>query len=582
VKPRVSSLAVVLGVATLFRALVFFEIRDSPILHLHHWTETDNAFYDWWARTIVAGDLLSVHDVRPFHSWHGHVARAVHDASGSREPLTEAEGRRIWDQWLGPRTFYQDPLYPYFLAALYAPFGRNVRLVFLVQAVLGLVGIALLWAITRRLWDDGVALGAGLMAALYGPLVLYENVLLRTTLINVTGIATLWLAIRAFREPRPRRFTLLGLAGAIAALATSGAWIFLLVVAALIPARLSDDRRAALRAVAAFGLGLLMGLSPLVARNLTVGVSPFSLASSGAITFVNHNAADYDPTGGTAMSAHAAGVMQRSGGRMLPAIRETIATHGSFGRWLLLLGRKFASVWHWYEVPNNESYEYLLLHSPLILAVGLSFGLVAPLALVGLAIGCRRSWEHTLAVAYLGSGVATLVLLYNLGRLRLPTAFALIPFAAFAIVTVLRMLAARRLGRASALVAAAAALALVVLRPLPASRSPVRLQDYGVGNEIALRLAELRLAVNDERHALRLVERQLQTEPRELRDLNPTGSTSRLSLFAADLAGSFAPLHRMCAELFERTGHHLEAAEQRRRWMLLNTVAIQRAQASSR
>src|SRR5207247_152840 len=127
------------------------------------------------------------------------------------------------------------------------------------------------------------------------------------------------------------------------------------------------------RAVAALGLGVLLGLSPFVARNLAVDVSPFSLASSGTITFVNHNAADYDPMGGTAMSAHAAGVMQRSGGRVLPAIRETIATHGSFGSWLLLLVRKLAAVWHWYEVPNNESYDYLLLHSPVLRAVGLTF-----------------------------------------------------------------------------------------------------------------------------------------------------------------------------------------------------------------
>jgi hypothetical protein len=89
-------------VAVLLRALVLLEVWDSPVLYLHHWTETDNAFYDLWARQIVAGDLLSVRDVRPFHSWHGHVARAAYEASGGRGPISEATVRRIWDEWLGP------------------------------------------------------------------------------------------------------------------------------------------------------------------------------------------------------------------------------------------------------------------------------------------------------------------------------------------------------------------------------------------------------------------------------------------------------------------------------------------------
>ena len=439
-----SSLALILGVAILLRALVLLEVWDSPVLYLHHWTETDNAFYDLWARQIVAGDLLSVHDVRPYHSWHGHVARAAYEASGGPEPMSEAVGRRIWDEWLGPRTFYQDPLYSYFLALLYRTLGHQVRLVFLAQAMLGLLSITLLWAVARRLGGETVALVAGLVGALYGPLVLYEDVLLRVVLINVTGIATLWLAMRAFRRPSAPRFALVGLAGALGVLATSGAWPFVLLVAAFTPIALRQSPRQALRAVGALSVGLLLGLTPVVARNLAVGVAPFSLASSGAITFVNHNAADYQPTSGTAMSAYAAEVMRRSGGRMLPAIAETLHTHPSLGSWLALLGRKFLAVWHWYEIPNNESYDYFLLHAPALRAVGLGFGLVAPLALVGLLLGFRRSWEYALTVAYLGCGLMSLVVLYTVGRLRMPMAFALIPFAAVTLVGVARFLAARR------------------------------------------------------------------------------------------------------------------------------------------
>jgi len=578
-RSAIFSLALILGVAILLRALVLIEVWDSPVLYLHHWTETDNAFYDRWARRIVGGDFLSVHDVRPFHSWHGHVARAAYEASGGGEPMTEAIGRRIWDQWLGPRTFYQDPLYPYFLAAIYGTFGRQVRLVFFAQAVLGLLSITLLWAIARRLGGDTVALVAGLMGALYGPLVLYENVLLRAVLINTTGMATLWLAMRAFRLPDSRRFALAGLAGALGALATSGAWPFVLLVAALTPLALRRNPGQALRSVGALAAGLAIGLSPAITRNLAVGVSPFSLASSGAITFVNHNAADYQPMGGTAMSGHAAEVMRRSGGRTLPAIVETLRTHPSVGSWLVLLGGKFLAAWHWYEIPNNESYDYFLLHTQVLRNAGLAFGLVAPLALVGLALGFCRSWDYALTVGYVGCGLINLVVLYTLGRLRMPVAFALIPFAAIAVVGLARLAAARQIRRALIVLVSLAILAAAIGRPLPRGMARVRVQDFGVGNEIALRLAEQRMAVDDLRGAIERLTRQLAMEPRELQTLEPSGSSSTISLFAADLAGSFAPLHAKRSDLLAHFGQQSEAERERHRALVLATVAKQRASA---
>jgi 4-amino-4-deoxy-L-arabinose transferase-like glycosyltransferase len=485
-------------------------------------------------------------------------------------------GRRLWDSWLGARTFYQDPLYPYFLAVLYAPFGRHVGLVFLVQALLGLGSIVLLWAVARRLADDTVALVAGLLAALYGPLVLYENVLLRTALINVTGLAVLYASMRAIAAPSLRRFVGVGVLGALAGLTTSSGWTFPLALLGLSPLALRADRVMARRAVAGLVAGMLLGLAPVVARNLAVGVAPFSLASSGAITFVNHNAADYDPMGGTAMSAHADEIMGRTGGKTVPAIRATIETHESVAAWLRLLGRKFLAVWHWYEIPNNESYDYLLLHAPMLRAVGIGFGLAAPLALVGLFLAFRRSWDYALVVTYLGCCLVSLVILYTLGRLRLQLAVALLPFAAYTLVALVRDLAAGRMKRAGAALAAAAVLTVAIGRPL-GSRTPIRLQDYGVGNEIAVKLTRLRLAEGDTWGALHTAERQLETEPEELRTLEPRGERSILSRLGASLAGSFAPVHEAYAEALDQLGNHRGAKDEQQRALILQAVADQHA-----
>jgi hypothetical protein len=107
----------------------------------------------------------------------------------------------------------------------------------------------------------------------------------------------------------------------------------------------------------------------------------------------------------------------------------------------------------------------------------------------------------------------------------------------------------------------------------------VRVQDYGVANEITLRLAEQRMGADDLRGALSLLTRQLETEPGELQALEPSGSASTISLFAADLAGSFAPLHAARGDLLARLGQRPEAERQRRRAVVLATVARQRASA---
>src|SRR5215831_7804190 len=136
-------LAAVLLLAAGLRVIAYREIRDSPILELHHWSEADQSLYFEWARAIRGGDWLTRHDTMPYHSWHQHIAREAHAASGSPEPFDEAVARRIWRGWLGENELYEDPFYPYFLAGLGALLGESVRVVYLAQALLGMASVAL-------------------------------------------------------------------------------------------------------------------------------------------------------------------------------------------------------------------------------------------------------------------------------------------------------------------------------------------------------------------------------------------------------------------------------------------------------
>lgn len=578
--PRRVRLLLVLALAAVLRLANWVQIQDGPLPWLQRWSETDMSFYDRWARDVAAGDWLTNTRMRPYHSGHAAVARQAHELSGSPEPFAASVGERIWDSWLGERTFYQDPLYSYLLAIAYRVGGGRSEAAFFVQTLLGLVSVALIFRIAEKLFDPGVGFLAGLLAALYGPLAYYETLLLKPVLIVFTSLVALLAFLRACEAPERRaRFLLAGLASGLAFLAQSSAILFLSAAVALVAWRERHAPRRLALAVTSSTLGFGLALVPVALRNAAVAAPPFVFNATGGWTFLNHNAEDYDPWLGDAVTHHAGEIMSRTEGRLLPTAIETVRTHAGLAGWLRVALGKLACFAHWYEMPNNASYDYFRMQAPALARLTVSFALVLPLAAFGLlAGGLRGTGRRLLALQFL-SGLATIAIFYSLGRLRLPVAVALIPFAAFGLVRLGRLARARQWAPFAAGLAYAALLSAYVLRPLPAGVTRLRVADYGVPNEIALNLMRWR-AAGDAAGALRLARRQLALEPEDLRDADPRTGETRLALASARVAGSFAPLHAAAAELLERAGRADEAREQRRRAAILSAIAAQFRRAS--
>ena len=102
--------------------------------------------------------------------------------------MGDARGYDAWAQriaggeWLGTEVFYQAPLYPYCLGALYALFGRDLLIVRLVQALLGALAAVLLGRSAARLVSPRAGLIAGLGYALYAPAIFFDGLLQKATL----------------------------------------------------------------------------------------------------------------------------------------------------------------------------------------------------------------------------------------------------------------------------------------------------------------------------------------------------------------------------------------------------------------
>jgi hypothetical protein len=271
------------------------------------------------------------------------------------------------------------------------------------------------------------------------------------------------------------------------------------------------------------------------------------------------------------VSAHAPAILAQTGGDPARVIVATLRTHDSLASWLGLLWRKLAGFWHWYEIPDNASYEYFRLQAPLAVNLLLSWPWILPLAFLGACEVLRRPAGQVL-LAHVAVGLITCVLFYNLSRFRLPVAACLLALVGPGAVGL-----ASRWGQGSRTkvvsgLAAAIALMLVASRPWERVTPLIRLADYGVANEITEHRARRRLAAGDASGALELVERQLRTEPPELSALTPTAEAFNIPGHLARVAGAFVVLHEMAADLDGRLGQPAAAESHAGRAAMLRRI----------
>jgi tetratricopeptide (TPR) repeat protein len=348
----------VFAIALALRLLYLVDLAHTPFF-TH--PQMDAWFHDQWARRLAAG------------------------------------------QGSGQDVFFRAPLYPTFLAGLYR-LGADAVAVRAVQFIIG-AGTAMLTAAlsARRLGRWG-GLGAGLIVAVYGPLIYFEGELLLVVLEAPLYLLAAWATDRALERPGPGRWLLAGAVTGAGALARP---TVLAVVPVVLVAALIRGRRAAPLGAAAYAGALLAVLSPALLHNAIAGGDVVPVASQGGLNYYLGNNPDADGMAALAPDFRqtweggvedARILAERAAGHPLkPSAVSSYWYRRAFawarrdpGAFLGHQLRKLGYFWDAFEVPNNQDYYYFaglsrLFRGPFPHA----FALLAPLALAGLA-GRRR------------------------------------------------------------------------------------------------------------------------------------------------------------------------------------------------
>lgn len=381
--------------------------------------------------------------------------------------LGDAKGYDEWARrvaggdWFGSDVFYQAPLYPYLLGVVYRVIGHSLFAVRLAQAVLGATACVLLALATRRFFGAVVGVVAGVALAIYAPAIFFDGLLQKSALDTVCLTWSLWLmggllAPDAVVDPvLRRRWLVLGIALGALSLTRENALVFVAVVAGWIALRSARGVRwtARLPAAGAFAAGLALVLMPVAARNAAVG-GGFYLTTSqfGPNFYIGNNpnadgtymslrfgrgAPEYERLDATTLAEHATGRTLTPGEVSSYWTDRALAfIVGQPGRWLTLMGRKGLLLVNAREMLDTESQESYAEWSTPLRWLGWwgHFGVLVPLALLGLCL----SWpaRGRLAVWYVmtGSYAASVLLFYVFARYRLPLVPLLLPFAAQALV----------------------------------------------------------------------------------------------------------------------------------------------------
>jgi tetratricopeptide (TPR) repeat protein len=393
--------------------------------------------------------------------------------------------QRIIQGQPSPPVYYMGPLYPHLLAFFYRIFGPRPQIVLWFQVLLGTASCGLIYLFGRMVFGSTVGLLAAAIGALYSVEIFYESALLMTTTLYALNLLLLISILWALERSNWFVWIIPGILLGFSSLGRANVLSFLpfLILGIFLLARGQPRGRIrSIPSILALLLGLLLVLAPVAARNKVVGRDLVLITSNlGLNLFVGNNpdaSGYYQQPQGLDLSSDLYGAkiaMVFEGHELKPSevsrfwLRKALTfVREHPGAFLRLTVNKFLFFWNAYEIPQVEHLDFFKRFAPTLRWPLLSFSLVGPLGLLGLALSLRRWRLSYFPMTFIFSLMVATVFFFVISRLRLQICSVLMVFAAYALTWLWERLRAKQTKQLVAALLALVPLVLLVNWPHPA------------------------------------------------------------------------------------------------------------------
>jgi tetratricopeptide (TPR) repeat protein len=362
--------------------------------------------------------------------------------------------QRINDAGYGNESFFRAPFYLYFLAATTGLTGGSLYWARFIQILLGALLPVLVYLFAAEVFGRSIGSWSAVIAAFYPTFLYYDAALLITSAMVLFTTLLVFQLYRTARTPNVRNFVLVGVILGLAGLARPnilllGPALFLWIWLELKP-RLGWP--AALRSYLIIGLTSVVIIAPVTIRNYLASGEFVLISWQGGFNFFlgnNRQASGWSATTTGIDETWEGGYLQSISIAEADSNRKLKRSEVSgywYGRawdeikasrlhFISLIVKKARLFMNGYEIPNNQNLYIARNYSSVMWLLMFNrpfyfpFGLLLPLALVGLAATICDWRKYLLCYLVLGSYLTTLLLFFVCARFRQPVIPILIPFA---------------------------------------------------------------------------------------------------------------------------------------------------------
>ncbi|NQS99084.1 MAG: tetratricopeptide repeat protein [candidate division Zixibacteria bacterium] len=362
-------------------------------------------------------------------------------------PAVDAEYHDDWAQEIAEgdlsrgEPFFRAPLYPFLLGAIYAVFGYDYRIYFIIRVIQALIGsltCVLIYLLGKKLFSKRVGIIAGFAAAFTGIFIYFEAELLIPVILLPLDLGMILLLLKAREGGRNLYWWLSGLLFGLSAIARPN----IIIIAPLVIFLVLQDKKIkrACGRIGFISLGFIIPLIPVTYHNIHQGEFVLIATQGGVNFYIGNNpqsdgaTAEFPGLGNIWRYIDATDAAELEAGKELTA-SEVSQFYYAKGfkfiaaepfKWLKLMAVKTLLYFGGVEISNNKNIYFAAKDSILltILLEPIGFRVFAPLGVLGLILFYRRNAGNQFVFWFVILYSASVIMFFITTRYRLP----IIPF----------------------------------------------------------------------------------------------------------------------------------------------------------